>query len=95
MTLVAVSNTSNGGDHDDDGGRQQLQVEAEMVIYLFVCCLWLEQGHGGLGLGLIRTRLGLRAIFNLIVFIYQRVTHWLYIYMYSYLVTLLKKGFLI
>ena len=49
MTLVAVSNTSNGGDHDDDGGRHQLQVEAEMVIYLFVCCLWLEQGHGGLG----------------------------------------------
>ena len=92
MTLVAVSNTSNRGDHDDDGGRQQLQVEAEMVIYLFVCCLWLEQGHGGLGLGLTRTRLGLRAIFKLIVtvFIYQRVTHWLY----SYLVTLLKKGFL-
>ena len=53
MTLVAVSNTSNGGDHDDDGGRQQLQVKAEMVIYLFVCCLWLEQGHGGLDSGLL------------------------------------------
>ena len=57
MTLVAVSNTSNGGDHDDDGGRQQLQVEAEMVIYLFVCCLW-QQG------GLTRTtrRLGPRVV---------------------------------